>query len=344
LAILRRTRASSVWRRAVTVPGILSEDDWRALDPVSRWLILARFPSVTITIVGALMTAALGFRFETLNVGVLVAFFLGVVFAHVTANLINDLIDHGTGLDRGNDYRERFGPHVLERGITNRLRFALLIAAAALPAIACGGFLVWYRGGPTVGLLALGFILVLAYSYPLKRIALGETACLLGYALLLAGGGYWVLTGSWSWAVVVSGLPFALAATGALLGNHLDTVDHDRRNHLATLPIAMGEKRTRGIVVAFAWTQFAVIALLAGVGYFTPVIVLVCGALPYFFRTFLRAFRARKPNERPSRYPEERWPLWYGEIAASFARIFGCWYVVAIVVDTVAHMTGFPWF
>ena len=74
----------------------------------------------------------------------------------------------------------------------------------------------------TLLLLALGAFFVLFYTWPLKYIALGEISVLLVWGPLMIGGGYFVITGDWSWTVVLASLPYALGVTGVIFGKHID--------------------------------------------------------------------------------------------------------------------------
>ena len=48
----------------------------------------------------------------------------------------------------------------------------------------------------------------------------------------MIGGGYFVITGSWSWTVVLASLPYALGVTGVIFGKHIDKYEMDKeRTH-----------------------------------------------------------------------------------------------------------------
>ena len=42
---------------------------------------------------------------------------IGLVMAHATNNLLNDLTDYSRGVDRDNYYRTQYGPQPLEQGV-----------------------------------------------------------------------------------------------------------------------------------------------------------------------------------------------------------------------------------
>ncbi len=48
---------------------------------------------------------------------------LALVLAHATNNLINDYVDHATGVDKDNYFRVQYGVHVLESGLVTQAQF-----------------------------------------------------------------------------------------------------------------------------------------------------------------------------------------------------------------------------
>jgi 1,4-dihydroxy-2-naphthoate octaprenyltransferase len=45
------------------------------------------------------------------------------------------------------------------------------------------------------------------------------------------------------------------------------------------------------------------------------------------------AFGAEKPDTRPSRFPEEVWPLWYAPQAFDHTRKFSGWFLLALLLE-----------
>jgi hypothetical protein len=46
----------------------------------------------------------------------------------------------------------------------------------------------------------------------------------------MIGGGYYVITGDWSWNVVIASLPMPWV-TGVIFGKHIDKWEMDKRKH-----------------------------------------------------------------------------------------------------------------
>jgi 1,4-dihydroxy-2-naphthoate octaprenyltransferase len=175
-----------MWLRAVSVIPRLDKDAWDRLDPVARWLVAVRAAVLVMTVLAAGLAGLLAVRdraFDGLRFGLVL---VGLVLAHATNNLVNDLTDHAKGLDRGDSFRARYGPQPLEHGLLTPRQAWGYVAVTGGVALACGVVLVAMRGGATAWLLLAGIFFVLAYTWPLKHLGLGEPAVLLVWGPLMA--------------------------------------------------------------------------------------------------------------------------------------------------------------
>jgi len=60
-------------------------------------------------------------------------------------------------------------------------------------------------------------------------VGLEELAVLAVWGHLMIEGGYYTITGEWSWEVVLAGLPHALLGTTAIVfGKHIDKLGADK--------------------------------------------------------------------------------------------------------------------
>ncbi|HSR29019.1 MAG TPA: prenyltransferase, partial [Anaerolineae bacterium] len=217
-------------------------------------------------------------------------------------------------------------------------------AVTGLIAVVAGVILIWYRGGLTFALMAIGAFFVLFYTWPLKYIGLGEIALMLVWGPLMVGGGYYVLTGLWDWNVVLAGLSYSLGVAAALMGKHIDKLDMDAAMHIRTLPVLLGDRLARYATLFFIVLQFLLLAYLIIVGFFTPVMLIVFLSLPMFFRIVVPMYRNLKPAERPEDYPAEIWPLWYVATAFAFSRRFGILFLAGLILDTILRLLVLPLF
>jgi len=330
-----------IWLEAIRVIPRISKEQWDELDLVARWLVATRAAVLVMTFVSSAIAGLLALRagkFHALTWGLVT---LGLLFAHATNNLVNDLTDHAKGVDRGDYFRARYGPQPLEHGLLTKGQMARYIAVTAAVALAAGAALVVMRGGATLTLMLVGCVFVAFYTWPMKYIGLGELAVIVVWGPLMVGGGYYVITGSLDPGVIAASLPFSLGATTVIFGKHIDKLDQDRAKKIRTLPVLIGERNARAAVIAMLVSQYAILVHLVLAGVFTPAVLLVGLAIPAAVRT-VRTYGNPRPKEPPPSYPAKIWPLWFVAFAFDHNRRFGLWYLAGLVLDVVLHrmLTG----
>lgn len=329
----------TMWRKALQVIPRISKEEWDHLDIISKWLISSRAAVLIMTFLSAAIAGIFALQAGKFDLGLWLLLALGLILAHATNNLFNDYTDYVRGVDKGNYYRAQYGPQPLEHGLLTKRQLLTYALVTGLLALLAGAVLVYVRGSLALLLLGLGAFFVLFYTFPLKYIALGELAVLIVWGPLMIGGGYYVVTGEWSWTVVMASLPYALGVTTVIFGKHIDKYEDDKARGIRTLPVLLGEKASRYVAIAMTVLQYLMVAYLVIVGFFTPVLLVVFLALPAFLRMFLPMYRQPKPTERPADYPGDSWPLWF--VGASFLhnRRFGLLFLLGLILDTVLKLT-----
>ncbi len=328
----------TMWVKALQGVPRITKDEWNQLDLVSRWLIATRAMALVLSFFSATMAGILAYRAGYFDWGVYALLTLGLVMAHGTNNLLNDLVDYTKGVDRGNYFRAQYGPQPLEHGLMTRRALLVYAAITGLLAAVPGFILVGYRGGMTLPLMAVGAFFVLFYTFPLKYIGLGELVLLVTWGPLMVGGGYYVFSGIWDWNVAIAGLAYSLGVCAALFGKHIDKLDMDAAKHIRTLPVLLGERLARYGVVTMIVLQYVVVLYLILIGFFSPWLLLVLLSLPTFFKMVLPMYRQPRPAERPADYPENVWPLWFIASAFFFSRRFGMFYLLGLILDLAWHL------
>lgn len=321
-----------MWLRALRIIPRLSKDEWDRLDVVSRWLIATRAAVFVMTVVSAGIGGILAARdgqFSGLNFA---ACLIGLVFAHATNNLVNDLTDHLQGVDRGNYFRAQYGPQPLEHGlmsVRDVLRYTAITGAVAL---AAGIYLVAATGTIALGLLLAGVVFVLFYTWPLKHIGLGEPTVLLVWGPLMVGGSYLVTAGQWSWDAALIGTAYALGPTAVLFGKHTDKLEADRVRGILTLPVILGEPLARRSVIAMLYAQLLAVLALVVQGALGWPLLLVLLALP-LLRDTAAVFSRPRPSERPANFPAHIWPTYLVAYAFRYNRRFGLLFIAGLLLD-----------
>jgi 1,4-dihydroxy-2-naphthoate octaprenyltransferase len=326
----------AMWLKALRVIPHVTKEEWQKLDIISRWLIATRAAVLIMTFLSAAFAGIFAFRaggFDWLR-WLLLAF--GLVLAHATNNLLNDYTDFSRGVDQDNYYRAQYGPQPLVHGLLTKKQLLTYAAVTGLAALACGIPLVLLTGWWTLLLLGLGILFVLFYTWPLKYIALGEITVLLVWGPLMIGGGYYAITGTWDWSVVLASLPYALGVTGVIFGKHIDKYEADKERKIYTLPVVIGEKPARILLVAMLVLQYLLTFFLILTGFFSWTMAAVLLAVPAFLKIW-PMFKAPKPVDKPANFPDV-WPNYF--VAAGFYhnRSFGIWFMLALIADSIIRL------
>ena len=324
----------TMWRKALQVIPRISKDEWDHLDIISKWLISTRAAVLIMTFLSAAIAGIFALQHSLFNFWYWLLLAIGLVMAHATNNLLNDYTDFVKGVDQDNYYRSQYGPQPLVHGLLDKKGLLTYAAVTGLIALSAGLALVALRGGSTLLLLGLGVFFVLFYTWPLKYIGLGEIAVLIVWGPLMIGGGYYVITGQWDWSVVFASLPYALGVTGVIFGKHIDKCEMDKAKGIHTLPVIIGERTSRTILIGIFVLQYLLVGYLILTGFFTPVMLVVLFALPAF-RRILPVCTAPKPAEKPADFPDI-WPNYYVAAAFYHNRTFGLWFLLGLIVNAIA--------
>ena len=155
----------AMWGKALTAIPRITQDDWDGLDIISRWLIATRSAVTIMTFTSAAfagLLAAKAGEFSWLLWGLVT---VGLIFAHATNNLINDLTDYWKGVDEDNYFRTQYGPQTVQDGLLSVRQMFVYTAVTGAIALAAGGYLVAVRGEIALMLLAAGAFFVLFYTF-----------------------------------------------------------------------------------------------------------------------------------------------------------------------------------
>jgi 1,4-dihydroxy-2-naphthoate octaprenyltransferase len=324
-----------MWKEALQVIPRISKDEWQQLDVISKWLISTRAAVLIMTFISAAIAGILAFQQNSFNLVLWLLLTIGLIFAHATNNLLNDYTDYVKGVDKNNYYRAQYGPQPLEHELMSKKELLTYAAVTGVMALLAGAILIYYRGSLALIMFGLGAFFVIFYTYPLKYIALGEIAVLIVWGPLMIGGGYFVITGVWEWNVVLASLPYALGVTTVIFGKHIDKYEDDKTKGIHTLPVVIGEKVSRYVVIGMTLTQYLLVLYLVITGFFTPILLIVFLALPTFINPFLRMFRYPKPTTKPDEYPEDAWPLWFVGVAFIHNRRYGLLFILGLLADAM---------
>ena len=323
-----------MWLKAIRVIPRISKEEWKRLDVISRWLVSTRAAVLLMTFFSAAIAGLLAARDGQFVWSRWLLLALGLIFAHATNNLVNDWTDYKRGVDKDNYFRTQYGPQPLQQGLLTERESFVYIAVTGLIAVAAGIPLVLQGGTLALILMLVGIIFILFYTYPLKYIGMGEIAVLLIWGPLMIAGGYFVITGNWDWNVVIASLPYALGPTTVLFGKHIDKLKADQEKGIHTMPVLLGEKTARYVVMGMIALQYLLVIGLVITGFFSPLMLVVLVALSTLPKVW-QMYRHPKPVERPPDYDEATWPLWFSAMSFYHNRAYGLWFLIGLILDVV---------
>jgi 1,4-dihydroxy-2-naphthoate octaprenyltransferase len=321
----------SMWLRALQVIPKITRAEWDRLDIISRWLIAVRAAVLILTFLSAAVAGLLAARDGFFDWWSWILVAVGLVMAHATNNLLNDLIDFSRGVDEDNYFRTQYGPQTVQQGLLTRSQLLAYAAFSGLAAAGCGLALAAMRGGPILILMGVGAAFVVFYTWPLKYVGMGELTVLLVWGPLMVGGGYYAITGRWDGQVVLAGLPCALGATAVIFGKHIDKLAADRAKRIRTLPVLIGERASRICVMIMTALQYLLVIGLVTTGYFSWTMLIVLGAL-YFSLPLWRMFRHPRPAQPPPE-AESFWPMWFVAAAFYHHRAYGILFLAGLILQ-----------
>ena len=316
----------------------------KAMDPISRWLLITRASVFPMTIISGLIGGLLAARAPGADALLFGLALFGLVAAHAANNMINDYFDLEGGVDSEDYVRAQYAPHPVLSGLISKKGLLLAIALVNLVDLVILLVLAEARGPVLVVFALLGLFVSVFYVAPplkLKHHGLGEPGVFVVWGPLMIGGTYYTTAGTVEPWVLFAGVPYALLVTCVLMGKHVDKIEADTAKGIHTLPVILGRDRalalTRGLIIAF----FVLVGALVAAGWLGVWTLLSFAAIPRV-RKVLQVLRNPRPAQPPPRYP--LWPLWYVSFAFLVTRSAGGWFVIGLLLDAILPVHIPRWF
>ena len=330
----------AMWGRALkTIPRI-SKEEWMRIDIVSKWLIATRSAVFIMTVIAGAIGGILAWyngSFSAANFWVAI---IGLVFAHASNNLLNDLIDSRKGIDKGNYYRSLYGPQTVDHGLLSKAGIYSYIGFSLFIAVLSGVFLIYQTGIGTLYLMLAGLFFLLFYTWPLKYIGLGEITVVLVWGPLMVGGTYYVTSGGeWSWPVAIVGIIYALGPTSVLFGKHTDKLKEDKAKRVFTLPVILGEWNSRWMTIVLWILQYVLVGWLILSGKLGFALAVVVFAIPKFVWA-AKIFSKTRPETEPATLEKGVWPLYLSAHAFNYNKRFGLLFLLGLIIDLALLKLG----
>jgi 1,4-dihydroxy-2-naphthoate octaprenyltransferase len=197
----------------------------------------------------------------------LLAAALGAAFIQIGTNLFNDVGD----FLRGTDTPGRLGP---KRATAEGWLSVDMLRAGAWLAFAlaflCGIYLVAHGGWPIVVIGLASLAAGWAYTggpAPIAYRPLGEAFVFVFFGLVAVGGSYYLQTLTLTPTALVVAVLVGLHAAAVITVNNYRDRDGDASNGKNTLAVLLGRPATRGLYTAEMLAPYALLPLLADLGW-----------------------------------------------------------------------------
>lgn len=336
-----------MWRLALK--GVIPPMDkqaWDKLSFVSRFLISTRASVLIMTVLSVFIAILFAIGHHQFDLVKALILLVSITLAHATNNILNDWSDWKRKVDEEGYFRSRYAVEPLTHGLmTGKQALTQAFITGGLAAL--GGIYlisqvpdVWLG----IGLFVAGLFFLLFYTWPLKYLGLGEVAVILVWGPLMIGGGYYMLSGVWSNEVMLAGLPYALGVTGVIFGKHIDKYEEDKAKGIHTLPVILGERNSRYVMIAAVLLQYLITTYLVFTGFFHPIMLIVW--ITFLGVPKLRAkipvwnliitFSKPRPTEAPAGW--RSWPLYFVSIAFVQNQRFGIIFVLGLIIQTILKL------
>jgi 1,4-dihydroxy-2-naphthoate polyprenyltransferase len=251
---------------------------------------------IAATLAGGLYVYWRGAQVHWVNLPLAV---LGAFFAHVAANVINDVYDFRSGVDTlapTRDSPDFGGSNVLTGGLmTVGEGFAWGVGFGAV-ALGFGALIAISAGwGVFVPALA-GALIAFEYVAPPLRFGyigygLGELGILIAFGPLTVAGAAWAVGGAWSARAAAVGVFFGINIVAILYCHHFTHPEADRQVGKMSPVVVLGKER--GLRLAWLLPALSAAALIALVAArLLPALALAALAAPAMFSMALARTKA----------------------------------------------------
>ncbi|MFO8056512.1 MAG: prenyltransferase [bacterium] len=331
-------------------------EDPARVDPVGKWLLISRSCVFSMTLISGLIGGLLALAAGHFRPGLFVLVLVGLVLAHASNNMVNDLFDVLGGVDTEDYPRANYAPHPILDNMVTKRSLVIAIMVCNLVCLAIAVYLTAVAGWPVLAFAVAGLLTSVFYVAPplkLKHRGLGEPAIFLIWGPLMICGTYYVMAGTLSWAVLAASAPYGIGVTSVLMGKHLDKADKDRAKGVKTLPVVLGDQKGRSSTQLLVFGFYIIITALVVKGWMPWPAILALVSLPRAARFIsvlnesvpaspVEAF-ARAEDVVPADLKDKLdvradadtfplWPLWYVAWGVWWVRVAGGWLVAGLVL------------
>jgi len=217
---------------------------------IKVWLFQIRAPFLVLAVVLVLIgIAAADFKgqFEWIHAALIMS---GVVLAHMSVNLFNELSDYQTGIDQ-NTVQTPFsgGSGMMQSGKTSPKAVRIVAYSTLLVSALIGVYFCLVSGWLILVFMISGGIAIRFYTSFFSKWLIGEIISGLVLGSFVVMGTYYALTASLGFDIVLLSIPPGILTTLLLFLNEFPDLEADKKGGRHHLVIHFGRKKSSFIYV-----------------------------------------------------------------------------------------------
>ena len=247
---------------------------------MKAWLLEPRPQFLLLTVALVLLgTVVAWYQENAFNLLYFILALIGMLFAHISVNVLNDYQDHKSGIDIDIDQKNERTPFsggsgILPGGLLKPKSVYIFGIVSLIIAFFIGIFFIWVWGWLLLPIMIIGGISSYFYSTHLSKWMVGEFFAGLNFGPLAILGAYFVQTGTYGWEVLIASLAPGILTTILLLLNEFPDARADKIGGRKHLVIILGKKKASKLYCILMLTAY--LAILSGVLFgFMPMFALI---------------------------------------------------------------------
>lgn len=266
-------------------------------NPLFAWSKVLRLRFVLSSIIAVLLGVSIVYYESTLvNFSYTLLILAGVVFLHLSIDLLNDYWDYVKGIDKITR-RTKYsgGTGVLPRGLLKAKHVYVVGLVFLVLGSLIGIYFIILRG-PIVGLV-LGVAVFSVYTYSNKLVyhGLGEIFVAVKGALIVFGT-YFVLTNSLETIPLYNGIIVGILSSCVLFVTSFPDFDADKSKGRKTIVISLGKERALKLYPFLLISPYLLIVLGILFNQIVSYSVICFVSLPYLLKA-IRAIKKASPED-----------------------------------------------
>lgn len=230
------------------------------------WFLETRPQFLLLPVVLSFLGTSIAWYDGFFHLGYAALAFFGLLLAHISVNVLNDYYDYKSGVDLATK-RTPFsgGSGILPEALLRPGQVFWFGIVSFLLAVAIGVYFVIVSGWLLLPLLLVGALCILIYTPFILKRRWPEWSPGLGLGTLPILGAYFVLSGTYTWPVLIAAIPSGILVHNLLFLNEFPDVEADKTANRKTMPITMGNDKASIVysvltVAVYLWIIAWVIA------------------------------------------------------------------------------------